>query len=185
MLVLTIFSGIVALLIGLWTLVPILYGVPWRPTQESRIRNALQLARVKPDEILYDLGAGDGRVLILAAREFGARGVGVEIAPIQVVVARLIAFFNGVSSKVRMKRANFNRTDLHEADIVFAYLTSDQAPRLQRQLAAQLREGSRVITISFDLPGWQPAAFARNNLIFLYRMPPTSGDLVSFLRSQE
>jgi cyclopropane fatty-acyl-phospholipid synthase-like methyltransferase len=131
----------------------------------------LELADLKPDEMLYDLGAGDGRVLILAAREFGARGIGIEAGFLQVIYARLSARFNGVSSKVRMRRGNFYKADLSEVDVVFAYLTSDQAGPLQKQLKAQLKTGSRVVTVSFDLPGWQPLAFDREYLIFLYKMP--------------
>ncbi len=179
------FTVTIVLLLGLWIFVPILYGVPWRPTAKRRIRKALQLADLKQDEIIYDLGAGDGRVLILAAREFGARGVGIEIGPVQIVLTRLMALLNGVSSQVRVRRGDFRQADLREADVVFAYLTSDHAPRLQKQLETQLRDGARVVTISFDFPGWQPEAFNRNDLIFLYRMPPVEGDLTSFLDTQE
>jgi hypothetical protein len=80
-----------------------------------------------------------------------------------------------------VRRENFYRSDLSEADVVFAYLTSDQAPSLQKQFERQLKHGTRVVTISFDLPGWQPEAFDRDDLIFLYKMPPVTGDLSSFL----
>jgi cyclopropane fatty-acyl-phospholipid synthase-like methyltransferase len=68
---------------ALWLLVPALYGVPWVPTREARIRKALQLAKLQPGESLYDLGAGDGRVLLIAAKEFDAQAVGIEIGPVQ------------------------------------------------------------------------------------------------------
>lgn len=175
----------VVLILGIWIFVPIFYGVPWRPTAEDRFRKALQLADLKQGEIIYDLGAGDGRVLILAARELGTCGVGIEVGPIQVMVARLRALLNGVSSQVHMRWQDFHQADLGEANVVFAYLTSDQASRLQKQLITQLRNGTRVVTVSFDLPGWQPEAFDRDDLIFLYRMPPVKGDLASFLHSQK
>jgi cyclopropane fatty-acyl-phospholipid synthase-like methyltransferase len=136
---------------------------------------------LKPGETLYDLGSGDGRVLIIGAREFGASGVGIEVGPMQVVLSQLMFFLNGISSKVRVRREDFYQSDLCEADVVFAYLTSDQAPRLQKQLESQLKHGARVVTISFDLPGWQPQAFDREDLIFLYRIPPVTGNLESFL----
>jgi len=179
------FTVTIVLLLGLWIIIPILYGVPWRPTAEGRIRKALHLAELKPGENIYDLGAGDGRVLILAAREFGVRGEGIEVGPIQVMIAGLRILLNGVSSQVHVRRDNFHQVDLREADVVFAYLTSDQAPRLQKQLEAQLKDGARVVTISFDFPNWQPEAFDRNDLIFLYRMPPVKGDLASFLDRQK
>ena len=177
--------GLILLIVGLWILMPIFYGVPWRPTQRDRIRKALQLADLKPDEIVYDLGAGDGRVLILAACEFRAYGVGIEAGILQVLFARLMVWFKGVSSKVRVRRGNFYRTDLREADVIFAYLTSAQAESLQKKLEGQLRKGARVVTIAFDLPGWRPHAFDREALIFLYRMPPLRGNLASFLDLQE
>lgn len=182
MYVLTIFAGIVVVLIvGLWILVPIFHSVPWRPTKDGRIRKALQMAGLRSNENLYDLGSGDGRVLIIAAREFGASGFGIEIGPVQVVLSKLKFFLNGISSRVRVRRENFYRSDLSEADVVFAYLTSDRAPRLQKQFERQLKHGARVVTISFDLPGWKPEAFDRDDLIFLYRMPPVMGDLSTFL----
>jgi hypothetical protein len=170
---------------ALWILMPISYGVPWRPTQMDRIRKALQLAELEPDEVIYDLGSGDGRVLILAAREFGARGFGIEAGVLQVLFSRLMIGLNGVTPKVRVRRGDFRQADLSEADVVFAYLTSTQAEDLQSQLGAQLRRGTRVVTIAFDLPGWQPLAFDRETLVFLYRIPPLHGDLTSFLEMQE
>ena len=182
MYILTIFAGtVVVLIVGLWILFPIFHGVPWRPTKDHRIRKALQMAGLRSNENLYDLGSGDGRVLIIAAREFGASGFGIEIGPVQVVLSKLKFFLNGISSRVRVRRADFYQSDLYEADVVYAYLTSDQAPRLQKQLESQLKRGARVVTISFDLPGWQPEAFDREDLIFLYKMPPIIGNLESFL----
>ncbi|MBN1454167.1 MAG: class I SAM-dependent methyltransferase [Anaerolineales bacterium] len=80
---LVVLAGIFLMLNGLWLIVPALYGVPWVPTREKRIREALQLAKLQPGENLYDLGAGDGRVLLIAVREFGASAVGIEIGPVQ------------------------------------------------------------------------------------------------------
>ncbi len=163
---------IVIILAGLWIGIPAAYGLPSLPTRRERIRTALRLAHLQPGETLYDLGCGDGRVLMIAAREFGARAVGIEIGPIQCAVAWLKARYLGVGDKVRIRPGNFLKADLSAAQVVYAYLTSTLAERLQNRLAAQLQPGTRVVTISFDLPGWQPAAFDNEGLIFLYRMPP-------------
>ena len=69
----------------LWILVPAFYGLPSKPTKPDRIRKALQLVGLKTNEVLYDLGAGDGRVLLIAAKEFGAKAVGIEVAPVQIM----------------------------------------------------------------------------------------------------
>ena len=132
------------------------------------------MANLRPDEIFYDLGSGHGRVLVMAAKEFKARAVGIEIGPVQCVIAWLNALYNGVGSKVRVEAGNFYKADVSQADVVFAYLTSKQAPRLQAQLERQLKRGARVVTISFNFPDWKPTTMDREQLIFLYHMPQAS-----------
>jgi len=103
---------------------------------------------------------------------------------VQVVQAWFNGLMNGVSSKVQVKMGNFLKADLSRADVVFAYLTSDYAPKLEPQLTQQLKPGARVVTISFDFPRWEPVDFDNNELIFLYTMPPTPGDLGTYLAKQ-
>ena len=169
---------------GLWIFVPFLFGLPWYPTRAPRIRKALQLAEVRPGEIVYDLGAGDGRVLIMAAREFGARAIGIEISPIHCLVAWLAARVNGVADRVSIRLGNFYTARLAEADVVFAYMTSKEAPRIRLHLERQMRPGARLVTISFDFDCWQPDDFDNQDLIFLYKMPPTPGSLTTFLEQK-
>ena len=168
MLVFLFFAVIFLLIAALYILVPPFFGPPSVPTRHDRIRKALQLAKLQPNEVLYDLGAGDGRVLVIAAKEFGAQAVGVEIGPVQCAISWGNAFRNGIGSKVKVEMANFYHTNLGRADVVFAYLTSDQAGRLQEKLKEELKKGARVVTISFNLPDWEPAYLDRENLIFLY-----------------
>jgi precorrin-6B methylase 2 len=164
-----------------WFLVPAFYGLPSVHTRRERIRRALQMAALKADETLYDLGAGDGRVLVIAAKEFGAQAVGIEVGPVQCAAAWLNARVNGIGHRVRVTRGDFFKADLSRAEVVFIYATSRQAGRLEGQLEAQLRPGARVVTIAFDFPNWEPADFDNRELIFLYEMPPKRGDLASFL----
>jgi SAM-dependent methyltransferase len=169
----------------LWVLLPILYGLPWVPTRPARIRKALKLVDLQPGEVLFDLGAGDGRVLVMAAREFGAHAVGIEIGPLQCLVAWLRAVFGGLAKQVGIRRKNFYKADLKEADVVYAYLTSAKAARLAPQLERQLRPGARVVAVSADIPGWQPKAYDAEALIFVYHMPPTPGDVSTLLLGQD
>jgi hypothetical protein len=164
-----------------WYLVPAIYGLPSVHTRRDRIRAALRLANLGAGETLYDLGAGDGRVLVIAAKEFGARAVGVEVGPVQCAAAWVNALYNGVRQQVRVKWGDFLKADLRAADVVFIYATSSQALRLEKQLEAQLRPGARVVTISFDLPDWEPAGFDNRELFFLYEMPPRPGNLSTYL----
>src|SRR6266542_5542930 len=122
----------------LWILIPAFYGLPPVPTKPDRIRKALKLANLQPNEILYDLGAGDGRVLLIAAREFGAKAVGVEVGPIQCAWIWLRTVASGFGSKIQIRWANFYKADLADADVVFVYATSKEvvklAPHLEKQL---------------------------------------------------
>ena len=167
-----IFIAIVAvflILSGLlWVIVPDIYGLPPVSTKHERIRRALELANLQAGETLYDLGSGHGRVLVMAAKEFGARAVGIEIGPVQCAISWGNALQNGVRSKVKIEPGNFYHADLSRADVIFAYLTSDQAGRLQEKIKGELKKGARVVTISFNFPGWEPAYLDRENLIFLY-----------------
>ncbi len=155
---------------GLWLLVPAWYGVPWVPARRERIRRALQLANLRPGETLYDLGAGDGRALLIAAEEFGAQAVGIEIGPMQCLWGRLKCLFSGSRHRVRLRCGNFYRADLSAADVVFVYLLSAQTARLAGKLKRELHPGARVVSLAADFPAWQPAAVDRENLIFLYVM---------------
>jgi len=158
------------LISGLWLLIPALYGVPWVPTREKRIRKALELVELQPGETLYDLGAGDGRVLILAAKEFGAQAIGVEIGPVQCALGWLRSWLSGSRQKVRIRCGNFYRTDVSEADVVFVYLTSTQTSRLQEKLVRELKPGARVVSIAADFSDWKPSIVDREMLIFVYEM---------------
>ena len=147
--------AILVILTGLlWVLIPVLYGLPPVSTRRERIRRALELASLQPGEIFYDIGSGHGRALVMATKEFGAIVVGVEIGPVQCAVSRVNALLNRVSAQVRIEAGDLYHADLSDADVVYAYLTSRYAARLQEKLGMELKSGARVVTISFDLPGW-------------------------------
>ncbi len=177
-----VIAGLVVLVICLlWLLVPISTGAPWVPTHRSRIRRAFQLAQVEAGQTVFDLGCGDGRALVVAADEFQARAVGIEIGPLQCAAAWLRAVLSGGKARIQIRWGNFYRADLSAADVIFAYLTSGQAKRLEAVLPRQLKAGARVVTISFDFPDWEPSDYDREDLIFVYRMPPVAGNLGTYL----
>jgi hypothetical protein len=165
----------------LWILVPVFYGLPAKPTKPDRIRRALKLADLQPDQTLYDLGAGDGRVLIIAAKEFGAKAVGLEVGPMQIVVSWLRVLLNGLRHKVRIEAGSFYKADLSEADVVYVYATSREVRKLAPLLESQMKEGSRLVSISADFPEWEPTIFDEQDLIFIYTMPPKEGSLTTYL----
>ncbi len=165
----------------LWILIPALYGLPPVPTKPGRILKALTLANLQPNEVLYDLGAGDGRVLLIAARDFGAKAVGIEIGPIQCALIWLRVVASGFGNQIRVKWANFYKTDLRDADVVFVYATSKEIMKLALHLETQMKKGARLISIAADFPEWEPQEFDNRDLIFVYEMPPTKGNLGTYL----
>lgn len=174
-------SVLVFILALLWILVPALYGLPPIPTKPERICKALKLANLQPNEVLYDLGAGDGRVLFIAARDFGAKAVGIEVGPIQCMLIWLRAVARGFGDQIQVRWANFYKADLSDADVVFVYATSKEVLKLAPHLETQMKKGARLISISADFPDWEPSAFDERELIFVYEMPPKHGSVLSYL----
>lgn len=171
----------VVILSALWMAVPAFFGPPSVPTRTNRIRRALQLANLQSGEVVYDLGAGDGRVLLIAAEEFGARAVGIEIGPVQCMLIHLRALASGYSERIRVKWGNYFQADLKDADVVFIYATSKETGKLAAHLKGQMKPGSRLLSISADFPEWEPVAIDELELIFLYIMPPIVGSPATYL----
>ncbi len=165
----------------LWFVFPAAYGLPLTGTSPERIRKALKLANLQPNEVIYDLGAGDGRVLFIAAREFGARAVGIEIGPLQCAWTWLRVAVSGLGNRIQVRWGNFYKADLHEADVVFVYATSKEVVKLAPYLEQQMKKGARLVSISADFPEWEPTTFDERDLIFVYNMPPTKGSIASYL----
>ncbi len=165
----------------LWILVPAFYGLPPVPTKPARIRKALTLVNLQPNEILYDLGAGDGRVLLIAARDFGAKAVGLEIGPIQCALIWLRTTASRYGNQIQIRWENFYKADLKDADVVFVYGTSKEITKLSPHLEKQMKKGARLVSISADFSEWEPSVFDDRELIFVYEMPPTKGSITSYM----
>src|SRR5215216_2522436 len=165
----------------LWILIPALYGLPPVPTNPVRIQKALKLANLQPNEVLYDLGAGDGRVLLIAVRDFDAKAIGIEIGPLQCALIWLKVVANGFARQIHVRWENFYKADLKDADVVFVYATSKEVMKLAPHLETQMKRGSRLVSISADFPEWEPSTIDKQDLIFVYEMPPKQGSLTTYL----
>lgn len=174
-------SLLIFLLALLWILVPAIFGLPSKPTDPDRIRKALRLVEIKRDEVLYDLGAGDGRVLFIAAKEFGATAIGVEVGPVQWAWIRLKIAIGGLGKRVQIKLGDFYKTDLSDADVVYFYGTSREVRKLAPYLEKQMKPGARLVSISADFSEWEPSKFDEESLIFTYEMPPKEGSLTTYM----
>lgn len=150
--------------------------VRYEPTPMPVVRAMLEMASVGPDDVVYDLGSGDGRIPITAAREFGARGVGIEIDPVLVEHANANAREAGVGDRVEFRLGDMYAADLQPATVVTLFLHPEPNMKLRPNLASQLRPGSRVVSYIWELGDWKPEASRRINRrnVFLWRMPAQS-----------
>jgi protein-L-isoaspartate O-methyltransferase len=130
--------------------------VPYMPTHEKVVGEMLKVAKVGKDDILYDLGSGDGRIVITAAKHFGTRGVGVEINSALVREARENAVKAGVADKVKFIQQDLFKTDIREATVVTLYLWPEINLRLRPKLLNDLRPGTRVVSHNHDMGDWKP-----------------------------
>jgi SAM-dependent methyltransferase len=153
---------------------------PFVTSPQSVVDKMLEAADIKPNEIVYDLGSGDGRVLIAAAQKYGARGVGVEISePLVKSTNDRLRKLN-LADRVQIVHEDLMKVDLSQADVVIIYLETKSNELLRPNLEKYLRPGSRVVSHDFEVKGWKPArteridAFNRAHAIYVYEMPHRS-----------
>ena len=126
------------------------------PTPPAVVERMLQMADVRADDIVYDLGSGDGRIVIRAAQERGARGTGVEIDPKLIEESKRNAAAAGVADKVRFVEADLFTFDFHDATVVALYLGRSLNIRLRDRILKELAPGTRIVSHAFDMGDWQP-----------------------------
>ena len=130
--------------------------VPYVPTENAVVDGMLKLAGVKSADIVYDLGCGDGRIVVRAAKEYGAHGVGVDINPVRIQEARENAKRNNVENLVRFEEGDLFDADIHDATVVTLYLLPSVNLRLRPKLLKDLKPGTRIVSHSFDMGDWKP-----------------------------
>ena len=144
------------------------YGAPWVPTPYKTIKKMLKLAEVKPEDVVYDLGSGDGRVIIEAARSFGAKAVGIEIDPLRFMWTKVRIFLLGLSNKVNVLLGNFFKIDISDADVVTIYLLQETNVKLIDKFIRELRPGTRIVSNTFTLPGLRIINYDEKSKIYVY-----------------
>mgnify|MGYP000573438563 CR=1 FL=1 len=149
---------------------------PYVPTPQDVVERMLTLAAVTKNDVVIDLGCGDGRIPIAAARKFGARGIGVDIDPQRIAEANANAKAAGVEHLVTFKLQDAMKTDVSGASVVTTYLLTASNLKLRPLLTSQLKPGARIVTHSFGMGDWTPEkadsftdAEGRNRMLFLYR----------------
>jgi SAM-dependent methyltransferase len=156
---------------------------PFVPTPQDVVERMLTLAGVTKDDVVYDLGSGDGRLVVTAAQKFGARGVGIDIDPDRIEEGRANAKRAGVEDRVEFRLQDAMQADLSDATVVTLYLLSSSNVRLRPRLTSQLKPGARIVSHQFGMGDWPPEkvdTFTDHNgtsrTLYLWRTDGTARD---------
>ena len=151
--------------------------VPYVPTPEKVVAEMLRLANVQRGDVVYDLGSGDGRIVIAAAKQFGAHAVGIDINPERIQEAEENAKKAGVASLVSFRKNDLFLENLAKATVVTLYLLPDVNRRLRPKLLAELKPGSRVVSHDFDLGDWKADKTVKvdEHTVYLWVVPKGAG----------
>jgi SAM-dependent methyltransferase len=156
---------------------PVKLDVIFVATDLSIVNAMLTLAGVTRDDVVYDLGCGDGRIVIAAAKEFGARGVGVDLDPQRIREAQANAVRAGVADRVTFRVQDIFDTDIQPATVVTLFLSPELNARLRPKLTGQLKPGSRIVSHRYGIGDWVPEetrtvmVSETRNHVFLWRVP--------------
>jgi len=157
--------GIIIIISMVWTS---RVGAPWVPTHFSTASRMLELAEITSSDVVYDLGCGDGRTLVMAARKYGAKAVGIEIDPLRYVWCQLLITVLGLRDRIKIKFGNFFHHDFSEATVVTCYLLQTTNDKLEQKFKEELAAGTRVVSNTFEFSDLQLMHEEKN--ITLYRV---------------
>lgn len=129
---------------------------PFSPSNKEIIETALNLAELKKDEVLYDLGCGNGTVLIIGAKKFQTKTVGYELSFLRYLISKINILINGCQKNAKVYLGDLYQANLNQADVIYLWLTPKAFPRLEEKFNKELKTGSRVIAYSSPLNFWQP-----------------------------
>jgi predicted RNA methylase len=156
-----------------------MFIAPFVPSPSVVVEYMLKLADLKAGEVLFDMGAGDGRTVIMAAKTFGARGVGIELREDLAKRAMGIIHESGLDNRVTILNDDMFKVNLTSADVVYLYLTTSANDKIRPKLESDLKKGARVVSHDYEIIGWRPEkieTFCENpklgypaHTIYLYR----------------
>lgn len=142
---------------------------PWWRTPQKTARAMCRLAKITKNDVIYDLGSGDGTALIVAVKEFGVRGIGIEIDPLRVFISKISIKLNGLSDKVRIIKGNFFENDISEASVVFVYLVPKALEKLKPKFEKELKPGTRIVSYRYKI-NMPLIKEDKKNKIYLYKI---------------
>lgn len=132
------------------------YIAPYVPSPPQVIRQMLALAELRAGEVFFDLGAGDGRTVLMAAKDFGARAVGVELREDLVKKALSSVYEQSLQDRITIVNGDMFNVDLTSADVVFLYLTTSANEKIKPKLETELKRGVRIVSHDYEIVGWKP-----------------------------
>ena len=156
--------------------------VPYVPTDEKIVAEMLKVASVGKNDVLYDLGSGDGRIVITAAKQLGTRGVGIDIDPERIKDANENAKKAGVTARTRFILGDIFEADFREATVVTMYLLPEVNMRLRPKLLRDLRPGTRIVSHNYDLGDWKPRRTIKialpdgDHWVYFWVVPPRAAE---------
>ena len=163
-----LFVEVIAIIFMIWIVWSVAVGAPWLPTPKSKVRKMLEFAQVKEGDVVYDLGSGDGRIIIMAAKEFGATSVGIEADPIRQRYSKLMIRRHKLTDKVRALRGNFFNFNIGEASVVTLYLGVSSNNKLREKMSQELKSGTRIVSHHFLLKDWDIVERDEEADLYLY-----------------
>jgi len=134
----------------------VLYIAPYVPSPPQVVQRMLSLAELRAGEVFFDLGAGDGRAVIMAAKDFGARAVGVELREDLAKRALSTVYEQSLQDRITIVNSDMFHVDLTSADVVFLYLTTSANEKIRPKLETELKKGVRIISHDYEVVGWKP-----------------------------
>ena len=170
---LTLFILLILALIGIfivWIFWSSIIGAGFQPTSRKRVKQMLDIAGVGPNDIVYDLGSGDGRIVIDAVKKYNARAVGMEADPSRVFWSRLIITLSGIRNRAKIVWGNFFNQDIGEATVVTLFLSDTANQKLKSKFQKELKPGTRIVSYVWKFKGWVPVKADETEEIYLYVM---------------
>jgi len=168
-LILIFFLIVIVQVIELGILKGFLFGAPWVPLSKKRLNFLIDSLQLNPDDVLYDLGSGDARVLIVAAKKYNLKkAVGIEISYFFYFWSKFLIKLKGFKKQIFIIRGNFLEKDLTEADVVVCYLFPKILAKLKDKFKRELKPGSKIFSVDFAISGWQPKTVITNKQTKIY-----------------
>lgn len=167
----SLFILIIIALIGLfliWIFWSSIIGAGFQPTSKKLVKQMLDMAEVGPEDTVYDLGSGDGRIVINAVKKYNAKAVGLEADPSRVFWSRLVITLSGIRNRAKIVWGNFFNQNISEATVVTLFLSDTANQKLKPKFLEELKPGTRVVSYVWKFKGWEPVKTDETEEIYLY-----------------